>query len=69
MYLFFNKCICSLIKEQIEHLDISYCYEQCELGRAAVKRYLDTCESVFDAAVDFNNYYMLCVKTCPYKED
>lgn len=49
-------------------MDSTYCYEKCEKGSAFAKEALWKCESVFDAAFDFDCFVKECFKTCPYKE-
>ena len=49
-------------------MDITYCYEKCPIGKAASDRYLDTNNSVVDAAIDFNMFVDNCFKACPYKD-
>ena len=50
-------------------MDIKYCYEQCETGKAAGEKFLDINNSVFDAAFDFNCFVETCFKTCPYIQE
>ena len=50
-------------------LDITYCYEKCEVGQAAAKRFLDLNNSAFDAATDFRFFTDNCFKTCPNKKE
>jgi hypothetical protein len=49
-------------------IDITYCNDQCPVGKEARDRALDTNNSVFDAAIDFNNFVEHCANTCPYQE-
>lgn len=49
--------------------DITYCGERCEIGKAAKERFLDNCESVFDAVFDFYNFTGSCIKACPYRDE
>ena len=50
-------------------LDISYCYEKCLLGQAAVEDFLNKNSSVFDAATDFRLFVESCSESCPFKEN
>lgn len=50
-------------------LDITYCYEKCEVGKAAAQRFLDINNSAFDAATDFRFFTDECSKTCPNKKE
>lgn len=49
-------------------MDITYCYEQCDVGKAAGKKFLDLNNSAIDAAFDFQYFTDSCFETCPYKE-
>lgn len=49
-------------------MDVSYCDNNCVIGMAARDKFLYMNNSVFDAAIDFNNFVENCFKTCPYKE-
>ena len=48
-------------------MDITYCYEQCTIGKTASDDFLRKQSSVFDAAIDFQCFTEKCFKTCPYK--
>ena len=48
-------------------MDITYCYEKCQIGKAAAKALLETNNSAFDAATDFNSFAENCFSRCPYK--
>ena len=50
-------------------MDITYCYEKCEVGKAAAQRFLDINNSAFDAATDFRFFTDECSKTCPNKKE
>lgn len=50
------------------NLDITYCYLWCEKGKKNSERLLNTCESVFDAAFDFQLFTEACFNTCPYTD-
>ena len=47
----------------------TYCVEQCEIGVAAKKVFLNENESVFGAASAFWQFVDNCTKVCPYKAD
>ena len=49
-------------------MDIKYCYETCAKGQEVAKKLIWDCESVFDAAFDFECFTKECFKTCPYKQ-
>lgn len=49
-------------------VDIEYCYESCEKGREFAKKAVWECESIFDAAFDFECFTKECFKTCPHKQ-
>jgi N-acetyl-gamma-glutamylphosphate reductase len=49
-------------------MDISYCYEQCSIGKEAAEKFLHFNNSAFDAATDFRFFTDNCFKTCPYKD-
>ena len=49
-------------------MEFSYCYFKCEKGSSCAKELISNCESVFDAAFDFDCFVKECFKTCPYKE-
>lgn len=49
-------------------MNISYCYEQCQVGKAAAEKFLKENNSVIDAATDFGFFTDKCYKTCQYKE-
>ena len=48
-------------------MDITYCFEQCTIGRAAAERFLDNNNSAIGAACDFQYFTESCFKTCPRK--
>jgi hypothetical protein len=48
-------------------LDTAYCFEKCKIGKAASCVFLDLNNSVFDAALDFDQFIENCFKYCPYK--
>lgn len=48
-------------------MDITYCYEHCQIGKAASEKFLEQNNSVFDAAFDFNYFVEKCFDTCQYK--
>jgi hypothetical protein len=52
----------------MKQADLSYCYEKCEKGSVFAKKSIWDCESVFDAAFDFQCFVDECFKTCPYKD-
>lgn len=49
-------------------MDIAYCNNNCNIGRAARDRFLEINNSAFDAATDFRFFTENCFKTCPHKE-
>ena len=49
-------------------LDITYCYECCEIGKTAGRKLLHLNESVFDAAAAFQQFTENCFKLCPYAQ-
>lgn len=49
-------------------MDIAYCNNNCSVGIAKRNEFLDSTDSVFDAAFDFNCFVENCFKSCPYKE-
>lgn len=49
-------------------LNITYCYEQCPVGRAASEEFLNTNNSVFGAAMEFQYFTENCFNTCPNKQ-
>ena len=48
-------------------MDTKYCYENCEIGKAAKSVYLALNNSVFDAVAGFNAFTENCFSECPYK--
>jgi hypothetical protein len=48
-------------------MDITYCYEKCQIGKAASDEYLALNNSVIDAAMQFNLFVENCFKVCPHK--
>ena len=48
-------------------MDITYCYEKCDIGVKAGKQFLEQNESIFDAASDFQCFVENCFQACPYK--
>lgn len=48
-------------------LDIVYCRECCQIGKAASEEFLGINASVIDAVFDFQNFTENCFKMCPYK--
>jgi len=48
-------------------LNISYCSNKCEKGKAAKEVFLSKNNSAIDAAIDFNLYIKECIKTCDKK--
>ena len=49
-------------------MNLKYCYEKCEKGSTTAKDLIWRCESVFDAAFDFECFCKECFEACPYKE-
>lgn len=49
-------------------MDIKYCYEKCEKGRTKAKDLIWRCESMFDAAFDFEYFCKDCFINCPFKD-
>lgn len=49
-------------------MDITYCNDQCPIGRAAREEFLKTNNSAFDAAFDFRHFTKNCFKACPFKD-
>lgn len=49
-------------------MDITYCNDECSIGRAARDEFLAINNSAFDAAFDFRRFVNNCVKTCPHKD-
>ena len=50
-------------------MDITYCHERCQIGKAASEKFLNMNNSVLDAAFDFQLFTENCFKTCPYKAE
>jgi hypothetical protein len=50
-------------------VDIKYCYESCEKGRAFANKALWECESVFDAVTDIYHFIDGCFPECPFKAE
>ena len=48
-------------------MDITYCYNNCTIGKAASDDFLASYNSAFDAAMEFNFFTRNCFKACPYK--
>jgi hypothetical protein len=48
--------------------DVTYCFEQCKIGKAASETFLELNNSAFDAVIDFRCFVNSCSKTCPYKQ-
>jgi hypothetical protein len=48
-------------------LDITYCYEECPIGKAACEELLKLNNSAIDAAIDFDIFTENCFKTCLHK--
>ena len=48
-------------------MDITYCFENCPIGKAAGEVYKYMNNSMLDAASDFNAFADNCFKTCPFK--
>ena len=49
-------------------MDITYCNDECPIGKAARDEFLDLNNSAYDAAMDFRFFTDNCFKTCPYKD-
>ena len=49
-------------------MDITYCNNECSIGKKASKEFLNNNNSAFDAAIDFWHFVDECIKTCPYKD-
>ena len=47
-------------------MDITYCYEGCQIGQTASSTFLALNNSVVDAAIYFECFTKNCFKTCPY---
>jgi hypothetical protein len=50
-------------------MDITYCNDKCQIGKAAREVFLDINNSAYDAAIDFNFFTDNCYRTCPYKAE
>ena len=50
-------------------MNIAYCGEKCNIGRAASREFLNLNNSAYDAAMDFRFFADNCFKTCPYKTE
>lgn len=48
-------------------MDITYCNDECPIGKAARNKFLNLNNSAYDAAIDFWAFTDICFKTCPYK--
>lgn len=48
--------------------DISYCIENCPIGRDKSLELLEECNSACSAAIDFRFFVDECIKSCPYKD-
>ena len=48
-------------------MDITYCNDQCPVGKRAQARFIEENNSAFDAAIDFRFFIEDCFKSCPYK--
>lgn len=48
-------------------MDITYCNDECPIGKAARDEFLNLNNSAYDAAMDFRFFTDNCFKTCPYK--
>ena len=49
-------------------MDITYCYEQCKIGKAASETFLDMNNSAVDAVIDFQIFTENCFARCPYAD-
>ena len=49
-------------------MNIEYCNNCCETGKAARDRFLRENNSAFDAAFDFRIFTKKCFETCSFKE-
>lgn len=49
-------------------MDITYCYEHCQIGKAASEKFLQQNNSALDAATDFRFFVDDCAKTCAVQE-
>jgi hypothetical protein len=41
-----------------------YCAEECPIGKAKKKELLNTHDSVYDAAIELDNFVEICKQTC-----
>jgi hypothetical protein len=48
-------------------VDITYCNNNCPIGKVAREQFLEINNSAYDAALDFRHFTANCFKTCPYK--
>lgn len=46
--------------------NISFCSNECPIGKAARDSFLDVNNSAIDAAIDFNFFIEKCIRSCPY---
>jgi hypothetical protein len=49
-------------------MNITYCNNECIIGKLVREKLLKENNSVFDAAFDFNYFAENCFKSCTYKE-
>lgn len=50
-------------------MDITFCNNECSIGKAARDKFLDMNNSAYDAAIDFWAFTDNCFKTCPHKAE
>lgn len=48
--------------------DITYCVEQCSLGREQAQQFLKENESISDAAIDMQMFVETCKKTSCHQD-
>lgn len=50
-------------------MNFNYCSGKCPTGKKVSSEFLNNCESVFDAAYDFQSFVENCYKTCPHRAE
>lgn len=50
-------------------MDITYCHNECSIGKAASDKFLESNNSAYDAAIDFWHFTDNCFKNCPHKAE
>ena len=49
-------------------MDITYCNNECAIGKATRENFLEINNSALDAVIDFWAFTENCFKNCPYKD-